>query len=235
MPSKLTELRDSTFGFCESLCRVNLGGVTVIGDNVFQKCTALSTIEIGKQVTVIGESAFRGCTSLAEITGAKNVTEVGYCAFEETAWLLSQTDDFVTVGGGVLLRYNGTDADVTIPNHVTAIADAFCDNDTVKSVTIPASVTKIGSAAFSGCGQLSRVTVGKNVTAIADTAFASCSSLSYIYLPKSLTSIGNGAFSGCVLLSDVAYGGSARDWAKIAMENGNTPLTVVQVRTGAKS
>ena len=79
------------------------------------------------------------------------------------------------------------------------------------------------------------MTVGKNVTAIADTAFASCSSLSYIYLPKSLTSIGNGAFSGCVLLSDVAYGGSARDWTKIAMENGNTPLTAVQVRTGAKS
>ena len=67
----------------------------------------------------------------------------------------------VIVGGGVLLRYNGASDHVDIPGKVCAIADAFCDNDAIKSVNIPTSVTTVGSSAFSGCGALSRVTVGE--------------------------------------------------------------------------
>ncbi|MBQ7320966.1 MAG: leucine-rich repeat domain-containing protein [Clostridia bacterium] len=235
LPAKIESLGDGVFGFCESLCRVDLGGLTYLPENTFQRCTSLCKIEIGKSVTAIGESAFRGCFALSEITGAKNVSNVGYCVFEETAWLDEQTDEFVLFGKGILLRYNGSSTEVTVPRGVSMIAEAFCDNDTVKSITVPAGVTKIGSAAFSGCGQLSRVVLGKNVTEIADTAFASCSALSYVYLPKSLTYIGNSAFNGCLLLSTVSYGGSARDWAKITVENGNTPLALAELATGKKA
>ena len=234
LPSKLTALQDGAFGFCTSLARVNLGNVSVIADNAFQKCTSLCTIHIGKQVTSIGESAFRGCFMLADVTVASSVSEIGYCAFEKTAWLTAQTDEFVMLGNGVLLRYNGTATDVVLPAGVRAIADAFCDNDVIKSVTIGNKVTKIGSAAFSGCGQLSRVTVGKQVTHIADTAFAGCSALANLYLPKSLTAVGNSAFNGCSLLSTVYYAGSARDWAKISLDGGNTSLTTAQLLTGQR-
>jgi hypothetical protein len=234
LPQGLTTLNDSVFGFCESLSRIDLGGVTVIGANAFQRCSSLYALEIGKNVTTIGESAFRGCSSLTELKVDKNVVEIGYCAFEETAWLANQSDEFVTLGNGVLLRYNGSATDVTLPPNIRAIADAFCDNDTIKSVTVPNGVTKIGSAAFSGCNQLSRVVVGKGVTEIADTAFAGCSALSYIHLPKALTYVGNGAFNGCALLSTVSYGGSARDWAKITIDSGNTALTAIPPQTGQR-
>lgn len=234
LPEELAVLKDGAFGFCESLSRVDLGGVSVIEANAFQRCTSLCSIQIGKTVTSIGESAFRGCYALADMQIADSVDEIGYCAFEETAWLDAQTDEFLIAGNGILLRYHGTDTDVTIPSDVRIIADAFCDNDTIKSVTIPNSVLKIGSAAFSSCGQLSRVVVGKKVTTISDTAFAGCSLLSHIYLPKSLTVIGNGAFSGCVLLSNISYAGTARDWAKITVDGSNAPLTAATVQTGQK-
>ena len=230
----MTAIGEGAFAFCDSLCRIDLGNLQSIPADAFQRCTALCRIDIGKTVTSISDSAFRSCYALTDITVAKSVTSVGYCAFEETAWMDAQTDEFVIVGGGVLLRYNGTSDNVVIPSKVRTIADAFCDNDTIKSVTIPASVTSIGSSAFSGCGALSRVTVGKNVTAIADTAFAGCSSLSAVYLPKSLTTVGNSAFNGCSLLSTVSYAGSARGWAKIAIESGNDALLNATLLTGQK-
>ena len=104
----------------------------------------------------------------------------------------------------------------------------------LEAVTVPNSVVKIGSAAFGGCGQISRVVIGKKVTTIADSAFAGCSLLSTVYLPKSLTYIGNSAFSGCLLLSGVHYAGTARDFAKITVESGNTTLTAATLKTGQK-
>lgn len=234
LPEKMTVLKDSTFGFCDSLTRVELGNVATIEPNAFQRCTSLCKLTIGKTVTSVGESAFRGCYALSELEISGKVSEIGYCAFEETPWLEAQTDAFVIVGDGVLLRYNGTDSDVTIPVGVRIIADAFCDNDNIKSVTIPDSVIRIGSSAFGGCGQLSRVVVGNKVQTIADTAFAGCPLLASVYLPKSLTYIGNGAFSGCNLLSSISYAGSARDWAKITVEGSNAPLTLAELRTGQK-
>jgi hypothetical protein len=133
-----------------------------------------------------------------------------------------------------LLRYNGTATDVVIPAGVRVITDAFCDNDTIKSVTIPDSVIRIGSAAFGGCGQISRVTVGKKVETIEETAFPGCTLLASVYLPKSLTYIGNSAFKSCSLLSTVYYAGTAQSFAKISIESGNDALLGATLQTGQR-
>ena len=234
LPEKLTVLKDSVFGFCGSLARVELGSVAVIESNAFQRCTSLCSISIGKNVTTIGESAFRGCQALTDIRMSDKVSEIGYCAFEETAWLAAQTDDFVIVGNGILLRYNGTATDVTVPAGVRVILDAFCDNDQIKSVTVPDSVIRIGAAAFSGCGQISRVTLGKKVERIEETAFAGCSLLANLYLPKSLTYVGNSAFKSCSLLSSVSYGGTRQSFSKITFENGNEALLQAELLSGQR-
>ncbi len=67
---------------------------------------------------------------------------------------------------GTIKKYNGNDAVVNIPSEingtpVTKIGeDAFQDNTTITSVTIPASVTEIGANAFAGCTNLTSVTYG---------------------------------------------------------------------------
>ena len=67
---------------------------------------------------------------------------------------------------GTITKYNGTDTVVVIPPTisswpVTKIGeDAFQDNTTITSVTIPANVTEIGSNAFADCTNLTSVTYG---------------------------------------------------------------------------
>lgn len=67
---------------------------------------------------------------------------------------------------GTIKKYNGNDTVVVIPPTinswpVTKIGeDAFQDNTTITSVTIPANVTEIGSNAFAGCTNLTSVTYG---------------------------------------------------------------------------
>lgn len=63
---------------------------------------------------------------------------------------------------GTIKKYNGNDAVVNIPSEingtpVTTIGNAAFRDSSVTSVTIPASVTEIGSNAFAGCTNLTNV------------------------------------------------------------------------------
>lgn len=88
-----------------------------------------------------------------------------------TPWMDSQTDEFVIVGDGVLLGYNGSDTDVVIPNGVKYIGDAFRDYIPLHTVTIPDSVTIIGALAFSGCNSMAEAIIPDSVIKISDSAF----------------------------------------------------------------
>ncbi len=52
---------------------------------------------------------------------------------------------------------------------------------TATSITIPNSVTSIGSGAFYGCDSLTSVTIPASVTTIGIRAFSGCTSLTDIY------------------------------------------------------
>jgi hypothetical protein len=71
---------------------------------------------------------------------------------------------------------------VTIPNSVTSIGSSvFYGCSSLTSVTIPNSVTSIGNNAFRGCSGLTSVTIGNGVTSIGKSAFRDCSGLTDIY------------------------------------------------------
>ena len=59
---------------------------------------------------------------------------------------------------GVLKKYTGSDANVTIPKGVTEIgSSAFSRCKSLASVSIPGSVTEIGYNAFNGCTSLAEI------------------------------------------------------------------------------
>ena len=72
-------------------------------------------------------------------------------------------------------------------------------------MTIPDSVTAIGSYAFRNCSSLTSVTIPDSVTSIGDDAFRGCSSLTSVTIPDSVTSIGKYAFEDCSSLTSVTF------------------------------
>ena len=226
---------DNAFSYCESLCRVELGGIEAISMGMFENCPSLVAISIGKNITSIGEQAFRGCVALTDVSISKSVTYIGGSAFDDTPWISSATNEFLVVGDGILLRYNGTAANVTVPDNVKLVADAFCGNTTVRSITVGGKTEQIGDYAFIGCTQLNKVTVGGKVRRIGSNAFASCSELTAIYLSDRVQVIDAYAFSNCVALVSVNYAGSAGDWKKIQIDKGNEYLSVADIAYSSKA
>lgn len=113
-------------------------------------------------------------------------------------------------------------ADIIIPSSidnytVTAIGDeAFKDWTTIKSITIPASITAIGENVFSGCKGLSKISVDKTNSCFTEINWVLFSKdmtrlicyppgkagSSYI-IPTSVTTIGSSAFNSCAALTTI--------------------------------
>jgi uncharacterized repeat protein (TIGR02543 family) len=123
----------------------------------------------------------------------------------------------VTDGEATITKYTGPGGDITIPPTmdgftVTTIGpnafgiggaidlgeDVYW-NDSLKSVTIPDSVTTIGDYAFSGCRGLTSVMIPNSVTEIGKGAFEYTFSLTSVTIPNSVTDIGTEAFGYCGL------------------------------------
>ena len=176
-----------------------IGGypVVAIGAGAFYENKSATSVKMGKNVEVVGASAFNGCMMLANVEFSDKVWSIYPDAFTDTPWLASKAkDEFVIVGDSVLLKYNGTDSTVVIPNTVKHLSAAFIGNDNIKDVTIPDSVYTIGCAAFSS-STLSRAELGNNVILIGDSAFAYCYELHYINMPESVKTIEPYAFVSC--------------------------------------
>ena len=91
-------------------------------------------------------------------------------------WTYSVSDNQATITG-----YSGDGGAVEIPAVVNEISVVKVGNGwppifgsgntTVTSVTIPDSVTSIGSDAFYNCTNVASITIGNSVTSIGDYAF----------------------------------------------------------------
>jgi hypothetical protein len=103
--------------------------------------------------------------------------------------------------------YTGPGGAVTIPTNingltVTSIGDeAFVENYSLNSVTIPSSVTSIGQAAFDLCTNLTSVTMAEGVDSVGGYVFRYCYSLTNVTIPCSVTNIGMSAFASCGLMN----------------------------------
>ena len=134
--------------------------------------------------------------------------------------------DFI-IADGVLYKYVGQDAVVTIPSGVHTIGErafqgcttithvivpdgvcsiegnAFAECTALEDIALPESMANIGERAFFGCASLKGVEIPRGVTAISTWTFGYCQALASAVLPDSLTDIGDHAFCCCRSLSDI--------------------------------
>jgi len=208
IPDSVASIGQWAFFGCSSLKEIHIPeGMTSIEAHAFRTCTSLTSLHLPDSVTRIGEEAFLGCLSLSEVRIPDNVTFIGCNAFDYTPWLDQQTDRFVIVGDGVLIKYNHVPGRLvvvfSIPDTVKSISSAFQNISSIKMLTIPDTVTHIGDYAFSGCRDLINITLSKNASYIGQYAFRDCVSLSSISIPNGITSIERGTFDGCTALKTV--------------------------------
>lgn len=115
-----------------------------------------------------------------------------------------------------LLKYDGKDANVEIPEEITWIApEAFYRNETLKNVKLPSKITTIEENTFYGCSELEAVAIPDQVTMIGKSAFDECTVLKSVTFGKSLKVIKDQAF------------------ASVNIRNFTIPSGIQKIETGA--
>lgn len=130
--------------------------------------------------------------------------------------------------------YAGNESDLEIPAAidnlpVVKIADnAFEDNENLKSVKLPDSISSIGDSAFYNCTALTDIPLPDSIWTIGSKAFANCTGLTSITIPDAVTKIEDYAFSGCTGLTEIVIPDSVTEIGEGAFK-GCTGLTIVKL------
>lgn len=182
--------------------------VSAIGEGAFFKNTSLTSVSIPSGVESIGIYAFSDCTALTSVEIAESVWRIAPFAFDNTPWFAAQTDEFVTVGGGVLIAYNGTSRTPVLPEKVRHLGGAFAGNETIYTITANKELLSISDMAISFCMNLADIDLGLSLVFIGDQAFSGCEKLRSLNLPDTARYIGSQAFLNCYELKSVDLGKS---------------------------
>ena len=166
IPSSVTYVSSTAFENCGDLTSLTWNAAqSSVPD--FSKSN-ITTLTLGEEVVDIPSNAFSNMSSLATINvNATALNSIGSGAFSGTPWLNDQTGAVYL--GKVLFKYIGT-----IPANSTTGEPSFAVNagtvaienyalqnqSNIEDIYIPASVTRIGEYAFSGCDNLSVVLYG---------------------------------------------------------------------------
>lgn len=142
-------------------------------------------IEYGKAITPEAEPTkegytFSGWNEIPSTMPAHDVEVMG--TFIQVEFVIDDVTYEISGEGTVTIKGSDQKGEVTIDAtvvingqtyRVTAIADnAFKENQSITSVTIPEGITTIGDNAFNGCINLIVINIGKDVQSIGNKAFA---------------------------------------------------------------
>ena len=132
--------------------------VKTIGTFVCKECTALVTALLPESIESFGTDSFRGCTALTTF----------------------DIPDKALTFGQAMLRGDTSLTSFEIPDGTTAIPNQMFFYAGLVSVSIPDSVTTIGSSAFNGCSALEAIALPASVTEIGNTAFTGCTGITSV-------------------------------------------------------
>ena len=121
---------------------------------------------------------------------------------------------------------------ITIPNSVTVIgSSAFEECTELTSVTMPDKCERIGEMAFALCTSLTSITMPDKCERIGDKAFAGCNSLASVIIPEGVSIIYENTFAGCTGLTSITIPNSVIEIEEGAF-NYCTGLKKIEVAKG---
>lgn len=182
IPDSVETISTNAFHNCQDLESITLpASLKTIESSAFSSCRKLSEIRLPTSLKAIQSYVFDDCSSLETVFYDGSLaqwsqinTSNGFLGYSCPSLVMGDyTAQFISVKDEndpdpppktvTITKYTGTESTVILPSTinswpVTKIGeDAFQDNTTITSVTIPASVTEIGANAFAGCTNLTSV------------------------------------------------------------------------------
>ncbi len=212
LPDSITDLDESAFSGCDNLSSVKLGnGLKVIGEYAFLGCKNLTSITIPASVTHINRWAFNYCENLSSITiKGNNIKHIGSGAFANSVFY---NDNNNWENGSLYLNNCLLEVDrqvkgmYRIKDNTKVIAEyALMSCDGITAVSIPDTVTDIGS-----------------------NAFRFCTNIKSVFIPESVVYIGHEAFWYCNAIENIYYTGSQKQWKNIEIDYYNPILEEAQI------
>jgi len=155
IPSTVTYIGDSSFSGCENVQSLTIpSSVKVIASSAFARLKGVKTLEIPSSVQSIGIFAFYGMSNLVSVVIPSSIKSLPQGVFQYCYSLSS----------------------VTLPDGIELIDyDAFANCSSLTSFTFPANLKTIGCYAFSHCTSLENVSaIPAKVTSIEHAAFTGC-------------------------------------------------------------
>ena len=201
--NSVVSIEGSTFsssGFKGNLILGNC--VTTIGQDAFGFCK-FSSVTIPESLITIDTNAFYNSrASKVYITSLESWCNIDFKSNESNPAYLSEL-----YLNGELIR------DLVIPESITKIKNYTFDSFSGirGNLTIPETVTEIGTDAFTSCGFTGSLTIPASVTTIGDDAFYNCDKLTgSLTIPNSVTKIGNSSFRYCFGFDRLILGESVK-------------------------
>ena len=214
IPGSVVDIGNNAFETCENLKKVAFTNPGEARDNLlirlsaFKDCTKLTDVEIPARVKQIVGNIFKGCTSLMEIK--VNANNPYYFAQDGVLFgpaLVEYSPKYDD--NYVLLAYPaGRQGEYTIPSQVNEKTidqiwtSGFEGAASLTDITIPASIGRLGTAAFESTG-LTHVTIPDTVQQVDPAVFQNCTKLVSVKLPAGLAEIDQYMFANCISLQHV--------------------------------
>lgn len=185
-----------------------LGGVSVelatpgtLGQEVLYQVDMLSDVKFLRVKGAMNGDDWTTIKNMANLLGADlsqaTATEVPNEQFEnwsDFSYILLPKG-LKTIGYEAFYRTKL--GNITIPASVTSIgSSAFCENKILSVVDIApnSALTNIGESAFSRCESLKSISLPSGITKLESNVFSYCSGLESVILPPALNSIGSSCF-----------------------------------------
>lgn len=179
LPAGIKSIGKSAFEDCRELKSIDIPqSVKTIGDYAFYYCTSLTSVVIPDSVTKLGKSAFAFCENIERITipaslnsiyvGNLNYSVFSHCDLITELYYTGNIREWCEKSWST--RY-------LIPN---ITYDLYIDNKKVIDLNVPNGTTFIGAEAFWGCGSIRTITIPYSITSIGENAFEEAPNLTSI-------------------------------------------------------
>ena len=154
--------------------------------------------------SIVLQPLYSGQSILSANTSSSNTTRYSNVKYANciTAIRIGPSADI----GDNFLNYCYSIKTITIPKTITTVATyAFAYCYALTGVVIPNSVTTLGNYTCSSCRALVRVSFPYNVTDIGNNVFYACYKLKSFTIPNKVTTIGTNLSSSCSNLVDLQF------------------------------